>query len=83
MFTQTFTVESSALNLLKEKEKGIITQFRKNDELLLKKLIAMGIMPGLSVTIEQRFPSFVINMNGTRLAIDRNLARAIYVRRTR
>jgi ferrous iron transport protein A len=83
MFTQTFSVESSALNLLKEKEKGIITQFRKNDEILLKKLIAMGIMPGLPVTLEQKFPSFVINVGGTRLAIDRSLARAIYVRRTR
>ncbi|ACK65847.1 FeoA family protein [Rippkaea orientalis PCC 8801] len=83
MFTQNFTVESSALNVLKEKESGIITQFRKNDEALLRKLIAMGIMPGLSITLEQRFPSYVIKVGGMRMAIDRTLARAIYVRRTR
>ncbi|HAC64985.1 MAG TPA: ferrous iron transport protein A [Cyanothece sp. UBA12306] len=83
MFTQSFAVESSALNLLKEKETGIITQFRKNDESLLRKLIAIGIMPGLPITLEQRFPSYVVKVAGMRIAIDRALARAIYVRRTR
>lgn len=83
MFAQSFTLESLALNLLKEKDTGIITQVRKNDENLLRKLIAMGIMPGLKITLEQRFPSYVIKVGGMRIAIDRTLARAIYVRRTR
>ncbi|MEM8778996.1 MAG: FeoA family protein [Cyanobacteria bacterium P01_G01_bin.49] len=83
MFTQSFTVESSALNSLKEKEKGVITQFRKNDENLLRKLIAMGIMPGLSITLEQRFPSYVVKIGSTRIALDRSIAKAIYVRKTK
>ena len=83
MFTPTFTLESSALNLMKEKEKGIITQFRKSDENLLKKLIAIGIMPGLSITLEQKFPAYVVKVDGTRIALDRSIAKAIYVRKTR
>jgi ferrous iron transport protein A len=83
MFTQTFTIESSALNLMKEKEKGVITQFRKNDENLLRKMIAIGIMPGLPITLEQKFPSYVVKVDGTRLALDRSIAKAIYVRKTK
>ncbi len=83
MIAQTFAFESSALNLMKEKEKGIITQFRKNDENLLKKLIAIGIMPGLSIRLEQKFPSYVVKINGTRIALDKSIAKAIYVRKTK
>ena len=83
MFTQTFAIESSALNLMKEKEKGVITQFRKSDKNLLRKLIAIGIMPGLSITLEQKFPAYVIKINGTRIALDRSVAKAIYVRKTK
>ena len=83
MFTRTFAIESSALNLMKEKEKGVITQFRKSDENLLKKLIAIGIMPGLPITLEQKFPSYVIKVDGTRIALDRSIAKAIYVRKTK
>ncbi|MGK7938814.1 MAG: FeoA family protein [Crocosphaera sp.] len=83
MFTQTFAIESSALNLMKEKEKGVITQFRKNDETLLRKLISIGIMPGLNITLEQKFPSYIIKVGGTRIALDRSIAKAIYVRKTK
>ncbi|MDJ0600709.1 MAG: FeoA family protein [Crocosphaera sp.] len=83
MFTRTFTIESSALNLMKEKEKGVITQFRKSDENLLRKLISIGIMPGLPIILEQKFPSYVIKVDGTRIALDRSIAKAIYVRKTK
>lgn len=83
MFTRTFTIESSALNLMKERDKGVITQFRKNDETLLRKLISIGIMPGLNITLEQKFPSYVIKVDGTRIALDRSIAKAIYVRKTK
>ena len=83
MLAQTFSLESSALNLMKEKEKGVITLFRKSDENLLRKLIGIGIMPGLSITLEQKFPSYVVKIDGTRIALDRSIAKAIYVRKTK
>ena len=42
--------------------------------------MAMGVTPGICITLEQKFPSFVIKAGHTRLALDRGIARAIYVR---
>jgi ferrous iron transport protein A len=80
MFTKSFTVSGSSLELLNPGERGIVTNFKSKDESIINKLIAMGIIPGTCITLEQRFPSFVIKAGQTRLAIDRGIARAIYVR---
>lgn len=80
MFTKSFTVSGSSLELLNPGERGIVTNFKSKDESIINKLIAMGIIPGICITLEQRFPSFVIKAGQTRLAIDRGIARAIYVR---
>lgn len=80
MFSQKFSVCSASLNLLKKGEKGIITRFRSSDETVLNKLTAMGITPGMKITLEQRFPSFVVKAGNTRLAFDEMIARSIFVR---
>ena len=80
MFTKSFTVAGSSLELLNLGERGVFTKFKSQDETIINKLIAMGIIPGVLITLEQRFPSFVIKVGQTRLAIDREIARAIYVR---
>jgi ferrous iron transport protein A len=80
MFTQGFTVSGSSLELLSSGERGVVTKFKSNDETIIKKLMAMGVTPGISITLEQKFPSFVIKAGHTRLALDRGIARAIYVR---
>ncbi|HAA32578.1 MAG TPA: ferrous iron transport protein A [Cyanobacteria bacterium UBA8553] len=80
MFTKSFTVAGSSLELLNPGERGIVTKFQSKDETIINKLIAMGIIPGVFITLEQRFPSFVIKAGQTRLALDKGIARAIYVR---
>lgn len=80
MFTQGFTLSGSSLELLNPGERGVITKFKTKDEAVIKKLMAMGVTPGISITLEQRFPSFVIKTGHTRLAIDKEIARSIYVR---
>jgi ferrous iron transport protein A len=82
MFTQGFSVSGSSLELLNTGEQGVVTRFRSTDETIIKKLMAMGVTPGISITLEQRFPSYVIKAGHTRLAIDKGIARAIYVRLT-
>ena len=79
MFTQGFTVSGSSLELLNPGERGVITRFISKDETLIRKLMAMGLMPGVSITLERRFPSFVIKAGNTHLALDQGIARAIYV----
>lgn len=80
MFTQGFTVSGSSLELLNPGERGVITKFKTKDDTIIKKLMAMGVTPGISITVEQRFPSFVIKTGHNRLAIDKGIARSIYVR---
>ena len=46
----------------------------------LQKLMAMGILPGASITLLQSFPSYVFTTGETQFAIDRDIAEAIYVR---
>jgi ferrous iron transport protein A len=80
MFTQRFTLSGSSLELLNAGEQGVVIKFKSDDETTIKKLMAMGVAPGVSITLEQRFPSFVIKVGHTRLALDQKIARAIYVR---
>lgn len=80
MFTQSFTVFGSSLELLNTGERGVVTKFKSKDETIIKKLMAMGVTPGMSITLEQRFPSLVIKAGQTRLELDQGIARAIYVR---
>lgn len=82
MFSQRFSVCSASLNLLKAGEKGIVARFRSGDESITKKLTAMGITPGMKITLEQRFPSYVIKSGNTRLTFDEKIARSIFVRLT-
>ncbi|MFN5593306.1 MAG: FeoA family protein [Aphanizomenon sp.] len=79
MFT-TFTVMGCSLELLKSGEFGIVTFCQSQDETIRKKLISMGIKTGNTITVEQQFPTFIIKYCGLSMTINRQIARAIYVR---
>lgn len=80
MLTQGFSVCYSPLSLLKPKEQGVVTRLKNNDCGVVNKLIAMGINPGVKITLEQNFPSFIVKCALTRLAIDKETADSIQVR---
>lgn len=82
MLTQGFSVYYSPLNFLEAQTKGEITAIRNQDEQTIKKLLAMGIYKGSDITLEQTFPSFVIKVGHTRIAIDEEIAKSIKVRVT-
>ncbi len=46
----------------------------------LQRLMAMGIIPGLQIRLIQKFPSYVIQIEETQIALDRELAEEIHVR---
>ncbi|MGK7926468.1 MAG: FeoA family protein [Spirulina sp.] len=79
-FKQGFTVCLSPLDLLKSKEGGIVKRLKISDENLLKQINELGIVPGISITLEQRFPSFTIAIGQNRIQLNREIARSIYVR---
>jgi ferrous iron transport protein A len=80
MLAQSFSVCYSPLSLLKPKEQGVVTRLKNSDREVIDKLIAMGINPGVEITLEQKYPSFVVRFDLTHLAIDRETASSIYVR---
>lgn len=45
----------------------------------IQKLFALGLAPGVPVKVHQKFPSFVIQCDETQIALEREIARDIYV----
>jgi len=43
-------------------------------------LSSLGVIPGTSVRLKQRHPSYVIQVGETTIALDADLARNIFVR---
>jgi DtxR family Mn-dependent transcriptional regulator len=42
--------------------------------------MAMGALPGISVTMMQKFPSYVFKIGQSQFAIDKEMAQGIYIR---
>jgi Fe2+ transport system protein FeoA len=68
------------LKELEANERGTIAYLATEDEGRLRKLMAMGAMPGLKITMIQKFPSYVFKVGETQFAIDEEMAEGIYVR---
>jgi len=66
---------------LRQGETGAIAYIHTGDSDKLKKLMALGILPGESVTLQRRYPSFVFTVGRSRYAVDEGMAEAIYVKR--
>ncbi|MFH1875956.1 MAG: metal-dependent transcriptional regulator [Candidatus Omnitrophota bacterium] len=60
-------------------EGGRISYISTHDAEVVRKLIAMGILPGVGIELLHRFPSFVFRMGGSTFAIDHDLAEHIFV----
>ncbi|MEL7011357.1 MAG: FeoA family protein [Cyanobacteria bacterium J06588_4] len=80
--SQGFSAQYCPLNYLGTKTQGMIAAIRNKDEKVVKKLLAMGVHTEMQITLEQRFPSFVIRVGRTRIAIDKNIASSIQVKVT-
>lgn len=77
-----FTVSGSTLSLLNAGEQGVVTRVTSADRTIVQKLTAMGVVPGTTVTLEQRSPRYQIKVDGHRFVIGLETAQAIYVRLT-
>ncbi|MBE9228856.1 ferrous iron transport protein A [Phormidium sp. LEGE 05292] len=80
MLNQGFTICLSSLELLEPDEQGVVTSFRNLNETTIQKVIAMGIKLGSIVSLQQRYPSFIIKLDNTSIAVDKEIVRAIVVR---
>jgi DtxR family Mn-dependent transcriptional regulator len=70
------------LSDLRVGERGRITLIAPRSHCGLDRLASYGVVPGAEVRLHQRFPSFVIQVGETSVALDREIADEILVRRT-
>ena len=70
----------SPLSDLQIKDKGQIAYLETKDKSQMQKLISIGAIPGVSITLIQKFPSYVFKIGQSQFAIDKDLASDIYVR---
>lgn len=71
------------LSDLEVKDKGKIAYLQAKDRSQMQKLINIGAMPGISIVLLQKFPSYVFQIGQSQFAIDKELAQAVYVRLTK
>jgi len=64
---------------LKIGQKVVVARLNTKDRHRLQKIMAMGILPGKTITLLQKFPSYVFQAGHSQFAIDRELAEAIIV----
>lgn len=57
-----------------------VASIDSEDQGMLNKLFAMGIVPGVSLCLEQRFPSYIVQVGRTRTSFDSKTAQKIYLR---
>lgn len=67
------------LSEMKKHQKGKIAYIQTSDKPMLRKIMAMGALPGCSVTLIERFPSYVFQVGESQFAVDKNAASQINV----
>jgi DtxR family transcriptional regulator, Mn-dependent transcriptional regulator len=78
-FSKTPTMLINTLKELAVGDRGKISYINTQDGEVLKKLIAMGILPGNEIKLLHKFPSYVFEMNRTNFAVDAEIAQHIHV----
>lgn len=61
-------------------QRGKVAYIYAPESRQLQKLMAMGILPGVPVSLIQSFPSYVFQTGQAQFAVDKDIAAAIYIR---
>jgi len=73
----------SSLVGLAVNQKAKVAYIHTRDRKKLEKIMAMGVLPGMTITLIQKFPSYVFQVGQSQFAVDKDLAEFIFVRITR
>ena len=65
---------------MKTGEHGVIAYLHSEDPSDLRKLMAIGALPGAFVELKQRFPSYLVQIGDSQFGIDEEMARQIHLR---
>lgn len=72
-------LKTITLCAMEPKKTGKIDHLETKNPGILQKLIAMGILPGMPITLLRRSPSYLFEVDQTRYAVDKEIANHIYV----
>ncbi len=67
------------LDELANEEQAVITRIMSQDTATIQKLMVLGVIPGMPVTMLQRFPSYLFQVGHTQIAVDKHIARSVEV----
>jgi DtxR family transcriptional regulator, Mn-dependent transcriptional regulator len=67
------------LSEMKKGQKGKIAYIQTADRPMLRKLMAMGALPGTAISLIERFPSYVFQVGESQFAVDKSAASQINV----
>ena len=67
------------LSELRKGQRGKIAYIHTDERAMLRKIMAMGALPGLSISLVQRFPSYVFQIGESQFAIDKSMAEQIQI----
>lgn len=67
------------LTLMPRGSSGTIAGVKSREPGLIHKLAALGVLPGLPVSLLQTYPSYLIQVDQTQLALDIGTARCVQV----
>lgn len=68
-----------ALSGLTPNAKGNIAYLQTKNKEQMQKLLSIGAIPGVHITLIQKFPSYVFKIGHSQFAVDKELAQKIYV----
>jgi DtxR family Mn-dependent transcriptional regulator len=68
-----------SLSQMEPDQEGRIAYIHSKVRGRLQKLMAMGVTPGMSIRVIQRFPSHVFQIERTQIAVDEEIANEIFV----
>lgn len=74
-------VQGKRLSELKIGEQAMVVSFTELSEKHVRKLLALGVIPGCTITVLQLSPTFVISYEQTQLALDREIASFILIQK--
>lgn len=64
---------------MKSGDKGIISALDTSNVQRVRKLMALGILPGMALSVIQKFPTWVFQVGNTQVALDNDCASCIIV----
>jgi DtxR family Mn-dependent transcriptional regulator len=70
-----------ALTEIKAGEGAEIAYLATTDPKKMQKLMSMGVLPGTSLKLSRRFPSYIFKVGNSEFAVDEELAKEIFVRK--